>query len=61
MGQSQPLERARVLGYLAGIATKVIEAKDLQARVEALELVLKRAQGQGRDDDERCADELLLR
>lgn len=35
------LEKARVVGYLAGIALKAIEAGDLAARVEALETVLK--------------------
>lgn len=36
-----PLERARTLAMLAGIALKAIEARDLEARVEALERVLK--------------------
>ncbi len=36
------VERARVLGYLARIALKAIEAGDLEARIEALEAVLKR-------------------
>ena len=35
------LEKARVVGYLAGIALKAIEAGDLAARVEAVEAVLK--------------------
>ena len=35
------LEKARVVGYLAGIALKSIEAGDLAARLEALESVLK--------------------
>jgi hypothetical protein len=36
-----PLERARALGALAGVALKALEARDLEARVEALERVLK--------------------
>jgi hypothetical protein len=35
------VERARAVGYLAGIALKAIEAGDLTARLEALEAVLK--------------------
>ena len=35
------LEKARCIGYLAGVALKAIEAGDLSARLEALEAVLK--------------------
>ena len=35
------LEKARCVGYLAGIALKAIEAGDLAARLEAVESVLK--------------------
>lgn len=35
------LEKARTIGFLAGVALRAIEAGDLAARVEALELVLK--------------------
>jgi hypothetical protein len=35
------LERARCIGYLAGVALRAIEAGDLAARLEALESVLK--------------------
>jgi hypothetical protein len=35
------LERARTIGYLAGIALRAVEVADLAARVEALEAVLK--------------------
>ena len=35
------LEKARVIGYLAGIALRAIEAGDLAARLEAVEAVLK--------------------
>jgi hypothetical protein len=35
------LERARTIGFLAGIALKAIEAGNIAARLEALEAVLK--------------------
>jgi hypothetical protein len=35
------VERARTVGYLAGISLKAIEAGDLAARLEAVEGVLK--------------------
>jgi len=35
------LEKARTIGYLAGICLRAIEAGDLAARLEALEAVLK--------------------
>ena len=35
------VERARTVGYLAGITLKAIEAGDLAARLEAVEAVLK--------------------
>ncbi|HEX4608024.1 MAG TPA: hypothetical protein VH092_07455 [Urbifossiella sp.] len=35
-------ERARVVGYLAGVALKAIEVGNLAARLEELETVLKR-------------------
>jgi hypothetical protein len=34
-------EEARAVGYLAGVALKAIEARNLAARVEMLETVLK--------------------
>jgi len=42
------LEKARVVGYLAGIALKAIEAGNLAARIEMLEMVLKQRNGDGR-------------
>ena len=36
------LEKARVVGYLAGISLKAIECGNLAARLEALEAALKR-------------------
>ena len=41
-------ERARTMGYLAGVALKAIEAGNLAARVEMLEAVLKHRNGDGR-------------
>lgn len=35
------VERARTVGYLAGVALRAIEAGDLAARVEAVEAILK--------------------
>ena len=35
------LEKARCIGYLAGIALKAIEAGNMAARLEALEVALK--------------------
>jgi hypothetical protein len=37
-----PLERARLVGYLAGLGLRAIETGNLEARVEMLEAVLKR-------------------
>ena len=36
------LEKARAVGYLAGIALKAVEVVDLSGRVEALEQVLRK-------------------
>lgn len=36
-----PLDKARTLGYLAGIAAKLLETRDLAGRVEAMESVLR--------------------
>jgi hypothetical protein len=36
------LERARAVGYLAGVALKAVEVADLSARVETVERILKR-------------------
>ena len=41
------LERARCVGYLAGIALKAVETADMAERVEALERVLKTRKEQG--------------
>jgi hypothetical protein len=42
------LERARVVGFLASVALKAIEAGNLAARIEMLEAVLKQRNGDGR-------------
>ena len=39
------VEKARAIGYLAGIARKAIETSDLAARLEMLEAVLKQRSG----------------
>ena len=41
------LEKARTVGFLAGVALKAIEAGNLAARVEMLEAVLKQRNGDG--------------
>jgi len=35
------LEKARTIGYLCGIALKAVETVNIEARLEALEQVLK--------------------
>jgi hypothetical protein len=42
------LEKARTVGFLAGVALKAIEAGNLAARVEMLEAVLKQRNGDGK-------------
>ena len=42
------VEKARAIGYLAGVARKAIEAGDLAARVEMLEAVLRQRTGEGK-------------
>ncbi len=46
--ESGVLEKARVIGYLATVSLRAIEAGNLAARLETLEAVLRR-----RKDDER--------
>lgn len=43
--RSEPLERACVVCYLAGVALKAIETGNLAARIEMLEAVLKQRRG----------------
>ena len=40
-GDATALEKARAIGFLAGVALRAIEAGDMAARLEALEAVLK--------------------
>ena len=40
------VDRARAIGYLAGIALRAIEAGNTAARLEALEAVLKQRNGE---------------
>ncbi len=47
-GEAGTLEKARTIGYLAGIALKAIEAGNLAGRLEALEAVLKERNGDKR-------------
>jgi hypothetical protein len=42
------LEKARTIGYLAGVALKAIEAGNLAARIEMLEAVLKQRNRDGK-------------
>ena len=39
---------ARVVGYLAGVTLKAIEAGNLAARIEMLEATLKQRNGEGK-------------
>ncbi len=40
--EAKTLEKARTIGYFAGIALKAVEAGNVAARLEALEIALKR-------------------
>lgn len=52
--EADPLDKARTIGFLAGIALRAIEAGDQQARIEALERALKvRATEQKQAEKER--------
>jgi hypothetical protein len=42
------LEKARTIGYLASVALRAIDAGNLAARIEMLEMVLKRRNGDGK-------------
>ena len=44
--EAKTLEKARTIGYLAGVALKAIEAGDVAARLESLEAVLKNRNGE---------------
>jgi hypothetical protein len=42
------LEKARAIGYLAGIAHKAIESGNMAARIEMLETILKQRRADGK-------------
>ena len=42
------LEKARAIGYLAGIARKAIEAGNMASRIEMLETILKQRRADGK-------------
>jgi hypothetical protein len=46
--EAGPLEKARLVGYLAGLGLNALEAGNLEARVETLEAVLKQRKGSGK-------------
>src|SRR5262249_46897135 len=46
--KAKTLEKARTIGYLAAIALRAIEAGNLAARIEMLEMVLKQRNQNGR-------------
>jgi hypothetical protein len=46
------LEKARVIGQLASIALQVIEARDIAARLDALEKVLKKRNDNENEESE---------
>ncbi len=50
---TDPSERARTLGMLAGLALRAMDSRDLQARLEAVERVLKFRKDAERDDAKR--------
>src|SRR5687767_11606870 len=50
---ADPAERARTLGLLAGIALRAMEARDVVARLEAVERVLKLRADRQREDAKR--------
>jgi hypothetical protein len=47
--QADPLDQARTLGFLATVALRTMEARDLSARLEAVERVLKLRRNEERE------------
>ena len=47
---ADPSERARTLGLLASLALRAMDSRDLAARLEAVERVLKLRRNQERED-----------
>ena len=50
---ADPVEKARTLGLLAGIALRAIESRDVVARLEAVERVLKLRADRQKEDAKR--------
>jgi hypothetical protein len=50
---TDPTERARTLGMLAGLALRAMDSRDLAARLEAVERVLKLRKDAEKDDGRR--------
>ncbi len=50
---TDPTERARTLGMLAGLALRAMDSRDLAARLEAVERVLKLRKDAEREKDNR--------
>ena len=46
---AEPLDKARTLGFIASVALRTMEARDLTARLEAIERVLKLRRDQDRE------------
>jgi hypothetical protein len=46
-----PVERARTVGLLAALALRAMDSRDLQARLEAVERVLKLRRDKEREDN----------
>jgi hypothetical protein len=49
-GLIDPVERARTVGLLAALALRAMDSRDLQARLEAVERVLKLRRDKERED-----------
>lgn len=50
---ADPTERARTLGMLAGLALRAMDSRDIKARLEAVERVLKLRRQNEREDKRR--------
>jgi hypothetical protein len=50
---AEPTERARTLGMLTGLALRAMDSRDIAARLEAVERVLKLRRDNERDEKRR--------
>ena len=50
---ADPAEKARTLGFLSSVALRAMEARDLHARLEAMERVLKMRKADADDAQKR--------